>query len=201
MIPIQSDADRIAESMKRLRLRRLERETTGPLTPPPNTVPSVNSADPDSDDSQNRDMYASDNDRDTGPLTTSRSTSVNAPPGPSAAFVPQTDHRYPLQQHPVVHPDLPYEPRTVPPIAHPAATDSDNTAPLAFIATQTHVLATAVAVPLPVKPIASKAVPKPRAKKGAKAIATADTDTQVPSGSQQTVGKRALRSRAAKDQA
>ena len=200
MIPIQSDADRIAESMKRLRLRRLECETTEPLTPPPNTVPPVDSADSDSHDSQN--IYASDNDResDPGPLTTSGSTSVNTPP--SAAFVPQTDHRYPLQQHPVVHPDLPYEPRTLPPIAHAAATDSDNATPtLAFIAAHTHVLTTAAAVPLPVKPIASKAVPKPRAKKGAKAAATADMDTQVPSGSEQTVGKRVMRSRAAKNRA
>lgn len=180
--------------MKRLRLRRLERETTGPLTPPPNTVPSVDSADSDSNDSQN--MYASENDRD--PLTTSGSTSVNIPP--SAAFVPQTDHRYALQQHPVPHPDLLYEPQTVPPIAHAAATD--NIAPLAFIATQAHVLTTAAAAPLPVKSIASKAVPKPHAKKGAKAVATADTDTQVPSGSGQTVGRRALRSGAtAKDKA
>jgi hypothetical protein len=116
-------------------------------------------------------------------------------------IVPQTGHQYPLQQHPVVHPDLPYEPRTLPPIAHTATTDSDNTTPLAFIATHAHILATAAAVPLPVKPIASKAVPKPCAKKGAKAAAAADTDTRVPSSSEQTVGKRATRPRAAKDRA
>jgi hypothetical protein len=86
VIPIQSDADRIAESMKRLRLRRLERETMGPLTPPPNTAPSVDSANSDSDDSQN--MYASDNDHNQ--LTTPGSTSVNVPL--SAAVVLQTDH-------------------------------------------------------------------------------------------------------------
>jgi hypothetical protein len=56
--------------------------------------------------------------------------------------------------------------------------------------------------PLPVKPIASKAVPKPMPKKEPKSLQQPTrTLKSLVLGSEQTVGKHALRSRAAKDQA